>query len=57
MGLGKRFAYKMDKDDETTPGPGMYNNIDPKSIAYVASTTQSTMKGKNKQFVFGVSRE
>jgi len=32
MGLGKRFSYKMSKDDETTPGPGMYTNIDINSI-------------------------
>ena len=32
MGLGKRYSYKIEKKDETTPGPGMYSNIAPYSI-------------------------
>jgi hypothetical protein len=24
MGTGSRFSYKITKNDETTPGPGMY---------------------------------
>jgi hypothetical protein len=58
MGLGKRFAYKMDKTDETTPGPGMYKNIEPKSIATVQSVSASRLRpNKSTKFVFGVSRE
>lgn len=56
MGMGKRFAYKMEKQDETTPGPGKYSNIDQKSIANVAISTQSALKPREK-YVFGVSRE
>ena len=32
MGLGKRFAYKIDKQDESTPGPGMYTDVAANSI-------------------------
>ena len=38
MGLGKRFSYKMSKEDQTTPGPGMYSNIAPNSIEKVSTT-------------------
>jgi hypothetical protein len=55
MGLGKRFTYKMNKEDETTPGPGMYDNTDTTSIRnYISNSVKS---GSNSRLAFGVSRE
>jgi len=55
MGLGSRFTYKMRKEDETTPGPGMYNGVNTNSIEAV---NKSMMNSKSKSKLgFGVSRE
>ena len=32
MGLGKRFSYSTLKNEDGTPGPGMYSNVAPNSI-------------------------
>lgn len=54
MGLGSRFTYKLRKEDETTPGPGMYDNVNSNSIE---ATTKSIMNSKSKsKYGFGVSR-
>jgi hypothetical protein len=55
MGLGKRFSYKMSKNDETTPGPGMYDNIETNSIRNFISNSVS--KGSNSRLAFGATRE
>jgi hypothetical protein len=55
MGLGSRFTYKMRKEDETTPGPGMYNGVNTNSIEAV---NKSMMNSKSKSKLgFGVGRE
>ena len=55
MGLGTRFSYKMRKEDETTPGPGMYSGTSPNSIDAVS---KSIMNSKSKSKLgFGVGRE
>ena len=54
MGLGKRFSYKISKDDETTPGPGMYSDVNKNSIE---AMTKSMLSSKSKsKYGFGVSR-
>jgi hypothetical protein len=54
MGLGSRFTYKMRKEDETTPGPGMYSGVNSNSIENVS---KSIMNSKSKsKYGFGVSR-
>jgi len=54
MGLGSRFTYKLRKEDETTPGPGMYSGVNNNSIE---ATSKSMMNSKSKSKLgFGVSR-
>jgi len=56
MGLGKRFSYKMDKNDETTPGPGMYSNIELNSIkSYTSRSKNGSLS--NSRLAFGVGKE
>jgi hypothetical protein len=58
MGLGKRFSYKLDKKDETTPGPGMYSNISPDSIQNTVSKSLRSRSGaSNPNLDFGVSKK
>lgn len=56
MGSGKRFSYKMNKNDETTPGPGMYSNIELNSIKL---NTSRSKNGSilNSKLGFGVGKE
>jgi len=56
MGLGKRFSYKMEKEDETTPGPGMYSNTALNSIENNISRSVRSSKS-NSKLAFGVSKE
>jgi hypothetical protein len=56
MGLGKRFSYKMSKNDETTPGPGKYDNIDMNSIRHYISNSVKTSPRTNR-LAFGATRE
>ena len=54
MGLGSRFTYKMRKEDETTPGPGMYSS----NQNSIEAVNKSMMNSKSKSKLgFGVSRE
>ena len=55
MGLGKRFSYNINKDENSNPGPGMYSNIEPESIL---SRTSRSLGGSrsNQKLVFGVDR-
>ena len=55
IGIGKRFSYKMEKKDETTPGPGMYSNISPNSINASASKSARS-RTSNQNLAFGVSK-
>ena len=55
MGLGKRFAYKTQKKDETTPGPGMYSNT---AMDTIEKNIERSMlnRSTNAQAGFGASR-
>lgn len=55
MGSGSRFTYKIDKKDETTPGPGMYHDQNYNTIEM--KTTKSARFGNrsNSSLAFGVS--
>ena len=55
MGLGSRFSYKINKMDETTPGPGTYTNIEPSSISRISQAIRSSRS--NPRAAFGVDRE
>ena len=33
MGKGNKLTLKVDKEDETSPGPGRYTNVDLNSIS------------------------
>lgn len=55
MGLGKRFSYKMSKNDETTPGPGMYSNTNLNSITNSLLSLSKRSKS-NSRLAFGVDR-
>lgn len=56
MGGGSRYSLKIKKENETTPGPGMYPNINPHSILNsVARSKSSAMK--NEVLAFGCSKE
>ena len=54
MGLGKRFTYNISKLGETTPGPGMYANVEPESIK---SRIDSYRSASNPRLGFGMSRD
>ena len=53
MGLGKRFSYNIGKDENGTPGPGMYTNIEPESI--MSKTSRSLRAGSARGF--GAARD
>jgi len=55
MGSGSRFSYKISKNDETTPGPGMYRDNSHNTIEM--KTTKSARFGNrsNSSLAFGVS--
>ena len=56
MGLGKRFSYNTGKLGETTPGPGMYENVEPHSVLKnIEKSTRSSRS--NPRLVFGVGRD
>jgi hypothetical protein len=56
MGIGKRFTYKIDKNSETNPGPGMYSNVNPNTIKLNTTRSQNGSLN-NSRFAFGVGRE
>lgn len=56
MGLGQRFTYKLEKKDETTPGPGMYETADAQTIKSFASTSHNGSKF-NSRLAFGTGKE
>lgn len=37
MGYGDKVTFKTEKKDETTPGPGIYNNNETTSFLYKSS--------------------
>lgn len=56
MGLGSRFTYKMEKKDETTPGPGMYENTEANTIQTYTSRSQNGSKF-NSRLAFGTGKD
>lgn len=54
MGLGKRFSYNTGKLDDTTPGPGMYEQ-NSYSINEFAKRSMKSSRS-NPKMVFGVER-
>ena len=55
MGLGKRFSHNIVKNEDGTPGPGFYQNIEPESI--LMKTSRSMKSGlNNPKLAFGVDR-
>ena len=56
MGLGSRFSYKITKEDETTPGPGMYQNHSVNTIELKMTKSARFGNRSNSSLAFGVSK-
>ena len=56
MGLGSRFSYKITKNDETTPGPGMYSSNSMNTIEMKMTKSARFGNRSNSSLAFGVSK-